>query len=185
MEFFFHFLQYWKYVLSMKTPRAYASAAVLPNGEFWITGGASRSSILKTTEILSVRNEEWTIRNGPKMPRALIGHCFAVMSENELVIAGGYSPIEDDYSQNVDIYDMGRGKWYTKPWIPMIKNGPRIDSSCINFLFGTERRVVIAGGWNNTAMEVTEYLDPNLQMWVTMGRNYSQGEPRQQVGFVL
>ena len=92
----------------MKTPRAYASAAVLPNGEFWITGGASRTNILRTTEILSVRNEEWTIRNGPKMPRALIGHCFAVMSENELVIAGGYSPIEDNYSQKLQFPKINR-----------------------------------------------------------------------------
>ena len=166
--------------MSLKTPRAYASGAVLPNGEFWITGGASRTKILKTIEILSVKKDAWRIRQGPKMPRALIGHCFAPLNEGEVLIAGGYSPDEDDYSQNVDIYNFQTGKWYTKPWMPLMMNGPRIDSSCINFLIGNEHRVVMAGGWNNTAMAVTEYLDPDSQVWVTMGRKPT-GQPFQQV----
>ena len=166
--------------MSLKTPRAYASGAVLPNGEFWITGGASRTSVLKTIEILSVKNDEWHIRPGPKMPRSLIGHCFAPLNGNEVLVAGGYSPEEDDYTQKVDIYNLKTGKWYTKPWIPLIQNGPRIDSSCINFLIGSERRIVMAGGWNNTAMDVTEYLDPDLKIWVTMGRNFT-GLPFQNV----
>ena len=75
--------QEWQPVLSLNQKRAYASGAVLPNSEFWISGGASTKDILKTIEILFVKNGEWKLRNGPKMPRALIGHCFASLNAHE------------------------------------------------------------------------------------------------------
>ena len=50
------------------------------------------------------------------MPRALIGHCMAPLNRNEVVIAAGYSPDLDDYSDRMDIYDMEKAIWYTKPW---------------------------------------------------------------------
>lgn len=45
----------WSYVLSLRTPRAYAASAVLPNGELWISGGAGKSAILNTIEIIYVK----------------------------------------------------------------------------------------------------------------------------------
>ena len=69
--------------MSLNEKRAYASGAVLPNGEFWISGGASTNHILETVEILFVKNGEWKLRNGKKMPRALIGHCLASLNANE------------------------------------------------------------------------------------------------------
>ena len=50
------------------------------------------------------------------MPRALIGHCMAPLNRNEVVIAAGYSPDLDDYSDRMDIYDIEKAIWYTKPW---------------------------------------------------------------------
>ena len=69
--------------MSLKTPRAYASGAVLPNGEFWITGGASRTKVLKTIEILSVKNDEWRIVEdafllylGFEYQKSYLGYCI-------------------------------------------------------------------------------------------------------------
>ena len=59
---------------------------------------------------------EWRRKRGPNMPRALIGHCMAPLNRNEVVIAAGYSPDLDDYSDRMDIYDMEKAIWYTKPW---------------------------------------------------------------------
>lgn len=50
-----YFTKDWSYVLSLKTPRAYAASAVLPNGELWISGGAGKTKILDTIEILFVK----------------------------------------------------------------------------------------------------------------------------------
>ena len=157
--------------MDLKVGRAYASAAVLPNGELWITGGANKKNILNTIEILSVRNEKWKVRSGPKMPRALIGHCFAPLNANEVIIAGGYSPDEDSYTNKVDIYNMNTGKWLTKSWMLLENGGPRFDASCLSILVGSESRIVTAGGWNNTGMIITEYYDETSQTWQMMGKN--------------
>ena len=158
----------------MKRKRAYASGAVLPNGEFWITGGADSKQILNTVEILSVKNDRWKVRSGTKLPRPLIGHCFAHLNSNEVIIAGGYSPEEDSYSKKVDILNMKTNKWTTKTWMLLNNGGPRFDASCLNILVGSKSRIVMAGGWNNTGMVVTEYFDELSQSWNMMGKNVGE-----------
>jgi hypothetical protein len=37
----------------LRTARAYAASVVMPDGTFWILGGVSKSSVLKSTEKLS------------------------------------------------------------------------------------------------------------------------------------
>ena len=153
--------------MTLKTARAYAAAAVLPNGELWITGGMGRHGALDSIEILVVKNNTWFIRRGPKMPRALSGHCFSYVNGNEWIVGGGYSPEEDGYSRLVDIFDQRQQKWYSKPWMPL-ENVGRIDSSCLNVLLGGQRRVMMSGGWSNAGMDVTEYYDQVSQAWKTV-----------------
>ena len=88
----------------MKSKRAYAASTILPNGQLWISGGVSSTKVLNTIEILSVKNGKWTVKKGPKMPRALTGHCMYSL-QNQVVIAGGYSPYADNFTKKVDIYD--------------------------------------------------------------------------------
>lgn len=164
-------IEKWQYVLDLKTERAYASGIVLANGEFWITGGASKSRILDSTEILYVAaNDKWKLKSGPKLTRALVGHCMAPLTGNEFIIAGGYSPDEDDYSKIAEIYNLVTKSWTSKVWMKL-PNGPRFDSSCLNILIGDESRVVMAGGWNNTGMVISEYFENINQVWVEMGTN--------------
>ena len=93
------------------------------------------------------------------MPRSLIGHCFAPLGTNRVLVAGGYSIEDGDYTKGVDIYDFDTGQWFTKPWMPLA-NGPRIDASCANVWLRGKQRIVIAGGWNNMDMRDTEFFDP-------------------------
>ena len=106
------------------------------------------------------------------MPRSLIGHCFAPLGTNRVLVAGGYSIEDGDYTKGVDIYDFDTGQWFTKPWMPLA-NGPRIDASCANVWLRGKQRIVIAGGWNNMDMRDTEYFDPLSNTWTSMGRNVS------------
>lgn len=162
----------WTKVIDMREARAYASAAVVPNGDFWITGGVSRSKILDTIEILSVdKLGNWKRLSGPKLTRPLTGHCFAPLNDNEVIVAGGYSPLEDGYVDNVEIYNKITEQWRTRVWMKLKKYGPRFDSTCLSALIGIERKLVMTGGWNNTDMFITEYFDPVLKEWITMGRN--------------
>ena len=53
---------------------------------------------------------------------------MAPLNRNEVVIAAGYSPDLDDYSDRMDIYDMEKAIWYTKPWSRLQQgdSGPEI-----------------------------------------------------------
>ena len=164
------YFQNWKQDISLRSKRAYAASTVLLNGELWISGGVSSTKVLDTIEILSVSNGKWRVKNGPKMPRALTGHCMYSLNLNEIVVAGGYSPDTDDYTDTVDIYDMTEKKWYTKSWSPL-QNGPRIDSVCTVARFGDDLYNIIAGGWNNAAMKVSEYFDTDALKWKDLGNN--------------
>ena len=49
-----HF-QKWKQDVSLKSNRAYAASAILPNGDLWISGGVGSTKILDSIEILIVK----------------------------------------------------------------------------------------------------------------------------------
>ena len=53
----------------------------------------------------------------------------------------------------------------------LTNGGPRFDASCLSILVGSESRIVMAGGWNNTGMVVSEYYDEKSQIWKIMGKN--------------
>ena len=104
------------------------------------------------------------------MPRPLIGHCIAPADTKQVVVASGYSPDLDDYTDLVDIYNMDTGEWYTKPWAKM-QFGPRIDASCYALRFDRTVKVIVAGGWSNLGVMASEMLDVETLRWDTIGDN--------------
>ena len=104
------------------------------------------------------------------MARATTGHCMYSLGLKEVIVAGGYSPDLDDYSDKVDIYDINEQKWYTKSWLPL-QNGPRIDAACSIARFGDNLYNIIVGGWNNAAMKDSEYFDSEALKWKILGNN--------------
>jgi hypothetical protein len=67
--------------MDMMVARAYASHVVLPSGSIWVLGGQGKDgTILQSTEILdNLDFGVWITRKGPKMPRALFGHCTTLL----------------------------------------------------------------------------------------------------------
>ena len=57
-----YFLKVWNNVLKLKTARALASGLVTTTGQFYITGGFGKKSILKSVEILSFNGVKWRIK---------------------------------------------------------------------------------------------------------------------------
>ncbi len=105
--------------MDLRTERTYAASVVMPDETLWILGGVGKTKVLDTTEILSYTrlnqskdasnlvkyrfyifslSMKWSSKWGPKMPFALLGHCAAKLSPNELIIAGGYNAKTNDYS---------------------------------------------------------------------------------------
>lgn len=108
------------------------------------------------------------------MPLPLIGHCMAQLNSLEIIIAGGYSSTIYDYSEKVFVFDTALKEWSTKPWMKL-KSGPRIDATCFQVNWMTERTIMMVGGWNNYGLNVTEIFDGHSQKWFNVFKNDTSG----------
>ena len=139
--------------MGLGTARAYAASVVLPDGRLWVLGGADQSTILKSTEfILMAENTIKMVRPGPNMPEPLMSHCAAWVSATQVVVLGGFSSVLSDYTPSAAVYDFSTQEWIQKFWM---SPGARIDGSCLNVFMSGQRRVLLAGGWNNDALADT------------------------------
>jgi len=139
--------------LGLGTARAYAASVVLPDGRLWVLGGADQSTILQSTEfIIMADNTIKMVRPGPNMPEPLMNHCAAWVSATQVVVLGGFSSVLNDYTPSASVYDFSTQQWIQKSWM---NPEARIDGSCLNVFIGGQRRVLLAGGWNNEALSDT------------------------------
>jgi hypothetical protein len=97
----------------------------------------------------------WGRNSGVAMPTTLTGACVAVFSSNELLLVGGFSSVTNDYTDIAYILNIKTNKWSRKPWMAL-KEGPRIDASCGTINWNSNKHVIVAGGWNNSATMSSE-----------------------------
>ncbi len=95
---------------------------------------------------------------------------MASLSANEVVIAGGFSSKTMDYTDNVWIYNTVQNSWRSKAWMKL-QHGPRFDISCMSINWNDELRIVMAGGWNNSALFVSETYEKASERWNTLSSN--------------
>ena len=119
-------------------------------------------------------------RTGPSLPEGLLGGCAASLNAREIIVMGGYSPISDDFRREALVLDTLTEKWVQKIWATL-ENGPRLDLSCASVFWQGEQRVLVAGGWNNSATTSTEVIDQGRFQVVTkkLGDNVYQPLPKQ------
>ena len=154
-----------------KTPRAFASSVVLPDGRLWILGGLGADSILKSTEIITPPSfhtmGRWKLTKGPDLPVPLFGHCVERLSNGKIMLSGGF-----DGKDQVDVSkefewegDLNSGKWTSKPWSSM--KTQRYDHSC----FSSEKVMYVAGGWsaNFNGKLKTERFNITPRRWIEVG----------------
>ena len=77
----------------------------MPDGTLWIMGGVGIKSILRSSEIIMLKDEKWTVRKGPKLPEAMMGHCLTPLDPWNIIVAGGFNPNTADF--------IDRGKYFS------------------------------------------------------------------------
>ena len=160
---------------SLLTPRAYAASVVLPDERIWVLGGAGSSRVLASTEFIAADESQITqITAGPDLPKPLMGLCAAMLSDTEVMVIGGFSPVINDYSPNAYIYDLTTSKWTNEG---LMGPGSRLDSACLNVNLGGISRFVFAGGWNNEALSDWGYLDAKDLLWKNFLGSGSNPDP--------
>jgi hypothetical protein len=109
------------------------------------------------------------------MKQPLMGHCVAAPDPWKIVVAGGFSSIEHDYVKEAHVYDTRTKEWYTKPWTKLTY-GPSMDSSCITMSWNGKRHIILAGGWNNSALYTTELFDLTTLKWKGITKQLSDSQ---------
>ena len=139
--------------------RSHASSVDYGNGIWIITGGQKYSNgvpvILETSEILI----DLAFTQGPNLPIPLSGHCTVKISDDQLLVAGGYgeSYLTDTYILNIN--------QNTSDAVPSMKYG-RFGHACgkVITLFN-EVEVILAGGLHQDKIEKYSLVHDK---WFTM-----------------
>ena len=145
------------------TARAYAASVVMPDGRFWVLGGAGESEALQTTEFVTISETGISsVTQGPLMPEPLMSHSAAWVTPTQVLVVGGFSTLISDYTPQAAVYDFTLEQWIKRSWM---NPGPRIDASCLNVGIGGQRRVLLAGGWLHRALTDTALFAKDSFHW--------------------
>ena len=90
------------------------------------------------------------------MQEPLMGHCAALISQTRVVVAGGLSPLTNDFVSKSWVYDFEVNEWTSKSWMSV--RSARMDASCLNVEISNLRKVIFAGGWSNEPLADTQVL---------------------------
>ena len=97
----------WTLLGNMNRARSEFGFAPL-NGGFWVTGG-NAPHLTNTTEIIHLNG---TISFGTPLPAAQAGHCMVTLNSNEIIIIGGYPPVN---FKKTMFYDENSKSYTTDP----------------------------------------------------------------------
>jgi hypothetical protein len=101
----------------LKTSRAYAASVHLPDGRIWVLGGSGSTSVLQSTEMITVDEmKQLKVVSGPNLPEPLMDLSAAWISATQVVVVGGFSTIINDHSPIARVYDFSSQLWTVKPW---------------------------------------------------------------------
>jgi len=108
-----------------------------------------------------------------------MGHCAALISQTKVLVAGGFSPITNDFKSTTRIYDFQLNAWTTKPWMEIRRS--RMDAACLNVEISNLRKIIFAGGWSNEALMDTQVQQRSIyflyfyfEMFIVTGTNYTK-----------
>lgn len=148
--------QEWKLAVDMHSKRIAAGSVMLPNGDFWVTGGyESETRVHDSSEILR-HDRMWQWKVGPILPRKVSGHCMVAISDCEVAIIGGLA--QGQPIVNIDIYNLDTQTWREGPDLIY----PRGFHGCVKLREPRSDHwtVLIAGG-----VEASNVMHYSIESW--------------------
>jgi len=137
---------------SLKIARNYAASVVTPSGDMWVIGGIDYS-----TELISFSGDS-EVKNKfeesqPTLDVLLSFHCVAKLNATTAILTGGANV--SSYENSTYFLDLVDFK--ITPGPPM--NQKRGFHGCGTFAFNGKNITVVAGGWDGSRLDSTEYLE--------------------------
>ena len=103
------FGQQWKLIAPMQDGRAGFAIAVLNNGEIIVSGGASLSGVLRSTEIYDTKMNTWSSTGDLNIGRR--GTAFTKLFDGRMYYASGLIDMGTSVTSTCEIYDPLTGIW--------------------------------------------------------------------------
>ncbi len=158
------------------------ASSMASNGiDVWLSGGlagtpvalykdAYEMSVIKTTTVMSAK--DFTISNGPDLPKPLSGHCQIFINKNRVFIYGGVNSIHFNQTvtgQNIVtyLYSNKAYLWVNETWFFIPEENPCLNKGqdltfqqpCIEMIESNQTRVVIVTFGNETSCTSILNLD--------------------------
>jgi N-acetylneuraminic acid mutarotase len=159
----------WAEAADMGTPRAGATATLLPTGQVLVTGGravahgglrapsASAGEVLSSAELYDPVANTW--RDTGSLNDARYSHSATLLSTGQVLVTGGLNA-NDTLCTTAEVYDVASGAWLQTS--PM--NTARRQHMVAQLSTG---QVLVAGGLDaeDTALSSAEVYDPVQKKW--------------------
>jgi len=148
----------WTAGASLNTARSTHRAALLPDGEIIVVGGAISGTVsTATTEIYNPTGNSWTA--GPSMSVGRSVHRTTLLPGGRLLVTGGttYDGSQTTYLDSAELLDYNLGSW------SVVTATTTARANATTTLL-TNGKVLIAGGSNSgTTLNTAELYDPATQ----------------------
>ena len=153
----------WSAAADLKTPRFAHTATLLGSGEVLVTGGnnlqPSGGEVLDSVELFDPSTGQWV--DVPSLPVARMNHTATLLDSGAVLVAGGYSAIENAALCSAFVFDPQRRNWKEVEALP----APRMQQTATLLKDG---RVLLAGGAGEpfgAALRSGVLYDPNDGTW--------------------
>jgi hypothetical protein len=155
----------WTATGAMTTTRTEHTATLLPNRKVLVAGGYDNAgNSISTTELYDPTTGTWTATGS--LTTARQWHTATLLSNGMVLVAGGYdgnyiSSAKRDLS-SAELYDPATGTWTATGSL----TNARIEHTATLLPDG---KVLVAGGFNGSAISSAELYDPATGTWPTTG----------------
>jgi N-acetylneuraminic acid mutarotase len=146
----------------MTTPRAHATATLLPSGELLVSGGYNTSSYyLLTAELFNPATGAWPATGSLNTPRG--NHTATLLPNGKVLVVGGYNYVNGVLS-SAELYDPLTGSWTTTGAMATAR---RYHTATLL----PNGKVLVAGGQdvNFNSLASAELYDPAAGTWAAVG----------------
>ena len=142
---------------SLEQGRFAHSATLLNNGGVLVVGGATSSTVLSSTELLSAGSATWHFSGSLNNARNF--HTATLLASGKVLVAGGQNG--NTVLGSAEVYDPATGNWSSAGTL----NTPRSHHAAV--LLASGQVMVIGGtsGDGTTTLTIPELYDPATNSW--------------------
>ncbi|MFO0755207.1 MAG: kelch repeat-containing protein [Byssovorax sp.] len=149
----------WFAAAAMTGARQQHISILLNDGRVLVAGGHNNGTAVATAEIYDPTTNTWVAASS--LATARYGHTATLLQSGKILVAGGYNTV-NGYLTSSELYDPINNVWQASGSF----SGSRAFHTAQIITTGANtNKVLIAGGYNNSATNTANLFDPATNTW--------------------